>query len=272
MALSSAGDDRSTLLNTMAEVGRRAVLEGDRTRHWYEWSAEPDADPYDPATWAAAIPTLDRPGGISTEFIRLQAETMDGDDFRREYLCLHTPRPAQQVIDPDRWEQAPSGAPRGAIVFGVDITPSGSAASLVAVGTDDRGHVIELVEAVGGIDWLTSATIQRAKRWDAPVVLDGTGPAAWLAPALEQASVEVIRVKAGDVLAAASRFAVLVDEGRIVHLPDARFDAAIASAVRRRSGDRWGFDRNSGDVSALVAAALGVWAVETTQVLQVQVW
>jgi hypothetical protein len=272
LALSSEGDERSTLLATLAEVGRRAVAEGDRTRMWFEWSADPEADPYDPRTWALAIPTLDRPGGISTEFIRMQSETMDVDDFRREYLCLHTPRPAAQVIDPDRWELSPRGAPSGAIVFAVDITPSGSSASLVAVGSADRGYAVELVDSAPGVEWLTSATIEKAKRWGAPVVLDGNGPAAWLAPALVQAEVEVIRVRAGDALAAASRFAVLVDEGCITHQHDARFDVAISSAVRRRSGDRWGFDRNTGDVSCLVAAALGVWAIETTQVLQSQVW
>jgi hypothetical protein len=274
VALSSEGDERSTLLATMAEQGRRAVAERDRSRAWFEWSAPPDADVYDPEVWRAAIPTLDRPAGISTDFVRLQSETMDLDDFRREYLCLHTPRPAQQVIDLDRWEDSPHGQPERnvPVVFGVDVTPSGSAASLVAVATADRGHALELVRTAGGVDWLTAATVDIAKRWNAPVVLDGTGPAAWLAPALEQAEVEVIRIKAGDVYAAASRFAVLVDEGRIAHQHDPRLSAAVAAATRRRSGDRWGFDRHAADVSALVAAALAVWAIETTSVVQSQVW
>jgi hypothetical protein len=272
VALSSEGDERSTLLATLSEVGRRAVAEGDRSRAWFEWSAPPDADVYNPDTWRAAIPTLDRPGGISTEFIRLQSETMDVDDFRREYLCLHTPRPAQQVINVESWNEAPYGVPGGAVVFGVDSTPTGSAAALVAVGTSTRGHAVEIVEARSGIDWLTSATVDRAKRWGAPVVLDSAGPTAWLAPALEQADVQVVRIKAGDVFAAASRFAVLVDEGRVAHARDARFEAAVSQAVRRRSGDRWGFDRYAADVSVLVASALAIWAIETTQVLQSQVW
>lgn len=272
VALSNEGDERSTLLHTLSEAGRRAVLEGDRSRMWFEWSADPNADPYDPATWRAAIPTLDRPGGISTEFVRMQSETMDLADFRREYLCLDTPRPAQQVVDLDAWERAPRGTPRGAFVFGVDVTPSGSSGSIVAVGPHEDGHAVELVDAHGGVDWLASKVIERAKRWGAPVVIDGAGPAAWLVPALEAAEVEVVKVKAGDVLASASRFAVLVDEGQIVHQDDARLDAAIRGAKRRRSGDRWGFDRHDSDVSALVAAALGVWAIETTAVLQPQVW
>ena len=274
VALSSEGDERSSLLRTMAEIGRRAVADGDRSRAWFEWSAPPDADIYDPAVWRAAIPTLDRPGGISTEFIRLQSETMDIDDFRREFLCLHTPRPASQVIDPEHWDRAPRGAPPmgAAIVFGVDVTPTGSAASIVAVAQSDRGHAIELVEAHGGIEWLTASIIEKARRWNAPVVLDGAGPAAWLVPALATAEIDVIKLRAGDVLAAASQFTVLVEEGKIAHLDDTRLDAAIAAATRRRSGERWGFDRNRGDVTALVAAALGVWAIETTQVPQPQIW
>ena len=272
VALSSGGDDKSTLLATMGEVGRRSVIEGERERMWFEWSALADSDVYDPAVWRAVIPTLDRPGGISTEFVRMQAETMDVDDFRREYLCLHTPRPAQQVVDADSWANAPRDEPHGAVVFGVDCTPSGDAASIVAVGTHRVGHVIELVDARGGIDWLTASVIEKAQRWNTPVVLDGAGPCAWLVPSLEAAEVEVVKVKQGDVLTAAARFSTLVDEKAIAHQDDARFEAAIAAATRRRSGDRWGFDRQQGDVSALVAAALGVWAIETTSVLQPQVW
>jgi hypothetical protein len=272
VALSSEGDERSTLLATLSEIGRRSVAERDRSRAWFEWSAAPDADAYDPAVWRAAIPTLDRPGGISSDFIRLQAETMDVADFRREYLCLHTPRPAQQVIDADSWNESPLSSPSSAVVFGVDITPSGSAAALVAVGQGPRGYSVEIVDAAGGVEWLTGATVERAKRWNAPVVLDAAGPAAWLAPALEQAGVEVVKIRAGDVLAAASRFAVLVDEAKIAHMPDTRWDAAIAAATRRRSGDRWGFNRHAGDVSVLVAVALAVWALESSAVIQATVW
>lgn len=272
VALSNEGDDTATLLHTLTEAGRRAVAEGDRSRMLFEWSAESDCDPYDPAVWKRTIPTLDRPGGISTEFVRMQAETMDVADFRREYLCLHTPRPAQQVVDADEWDRCPRGTPRHAFVFGVDCTPSGSAASIVAVGPHDAGHGVELIDNRGGIDWLTPTVIDKAKRWNVPVALDGAGPCGWLVPALEAAEVEVIKIKAGDVLAAASKFSVLVGDGGIVHQDDARFDTAISAATRRRSGDRWGFDRHGGDVSALVAAALGVWAVETTAVLQPQVW
>jgi hypothetical protein len=178
------------------------------------------------------------------------------------------------VIDPEHWDRAPRGAPPigAALVFGVDVTPTGSAASIVACAQSDRGHAIELVEAHGGIEWLTASIIEKARRWGAPVVLDGAGPAAWLVPALVGAEIDVIKLRAGDVLAAASQFTVLVEEGKIAHLDDTRLDAAIAAATRRRSGDRWGFDRNGGDVSALVAAALGVWAIETTQVPQPQIW
>ena len=39
VVVSNAGDERSTLLNEQRELGRRAALEGDTSRVWFEWSA-----------------------------------------------------------------------------------------------------------------------------------------------------------------------------------------------------------------------------------------
>ena len=61
LCASTTGDDRSTLLARLGELGRRAVAGGDRDRAWFEWSTTDADDPYDPAVWRATIPTLDRP-------------------------------------------------------------------------------------------------------------------------------------------------------------------------------------------------------------------
>ena len=71
-----------------------------------------DDDPFDPAVWAATIPTLDRPDGISSTFLARQAETMGTDAFAREYLCRTVWSQSRQVIAPDVWADLPHVARR----------------------------------------------------------------------------------------------------------------------------------------------------------------
>src|SRR5262249_8250481 len=128
-----AGDERAHLLNTERELGRRAVLDGDDTRCWFEWSAPDDADPFDPAVWAATIPTLDQPNGISAAFLARQAESPDVVGFRREYLCQTVSDRAETAIDLDAWEKAPEVDLTGCQpVFAIDASPDGDFACIVA--------------------------------------------------------------------------------------------------------------------------------------------
>ena len=57
--VSTAGTDTSHYLRRKVEVGRVAAKEGrSEDVAFFEWSAEPDADPADPATWASCMPAL----------------------------------------------------------------------------------------------------------------------------------------------------------------------------------------------------------------------
>ncbi len=49
------------------------------------YSAPDDADPGDPATWAACMPALGTT--VSVETVAADFETMDLAEFRRAYLC-----------------------------------------------------------------------------------------------------------------------------------------------------------------------------------------
>jgi hypothetical protein len=271
--VSTAGDERSTLLHRLGELGRRAVLTGDDERVWFEWSTTDADDPYDPAVWRATIPTLDRAGGISSAFVALQAEALDVAEFRREYLCLHSARPADPVLDVDGWLEAPRAPVDGdSVVFAIDATPACTSSALVVAAPAVDGYAVDVVDARPGVEWITPAVVERARRWAAPVVVVVSGPVGWLIPRLEGAGVDVVAVQGRDVLAAAAGFAELVAGRHVAHRRDPRLDSAVDAARRRHSGDRWAFDRSAGDLSPLVAASLAVWALEAGRVLQVAVW
>jgi hypothetical protein len=263
--VSNAGDERSELLNEQRELGRRAVLGGDRSRVWFEWSAPDDCDPYDEAVWRSTIPTLGRVDGIDVEFVRSEAESMRVEDFRREYLCVHTARPVAAVIDPVLWAAAPSlRLPSDvAVSLGVEATVDHGAVSVVAAGAvGDEVVAIEVVAAEPGIDWVVGFLADVTRRHRATVVVDAYGPMASLIPMLERARVALRQAKVRDVVDAAAGFVDLVAAGRLAHARDARLDDAVVGVGRRKVGQRWTFSADGDrDITALQAAALAVWGV-----------
>ena len=271
LLVSNAGDDRAELLNDARELGRRAVAERDTSRLWFEWSAPDGVDVYDENVWARTIPTLEVADGIGLEFLRVEAETMPLDDFKREYLCVHTSRPSDRVIDPVVW----AGLPRdelnreSQIVLAVDATRDRTAAAVVAAGRldeDDEHSVVavEVLEQRPGAEWVAGYVARISADNNAPVVVDAHGPLSSIIPVLERSAAWVRPVRVGDVVDAAAMFCDLVATRRLAHQVDPRLADAVAGVGRRKVGDRWAFSRHGDtDISPLVAASLATWAVET---------
>lgn len=269
--VSNAGDERSSLLNEQRELGRRAAIEGDTGRCWFEWSVADGADPLDEKVWKTTIPTLDAIDGISTAFVRSQAESMRLEDFAREYLCRHTVRPMAHVIDPVVWAALPYGEldPGMDAVLAVDAAKDRDLATIVAAARldpyDDASTIaVEIVDQLSTAD-VAGRIAELVERHEVPqVVIDQYGPLGYLVGQLERSGVYVRAVRVGDVVEAAAGFCDLVSAGRIAHLRDLRFDDAVAVAGRRKIGDRWAFARQGDvDVSPVVAASLATWAVES---------
>lgn len=270
VVLSSGGDDASTLLDRLTELGRAATVDPAATMAWLEWSALPDDDHLDEAVWRATLPTLDVPDGITADFVRSEAATMPADLFRREYLCIPTRQGSLAVIPPEVWNDCQRGdviLPAEGIVLSLDVTPERSRAALVAAGAVENYRAIEVIEATDGVSWALERTVDVATRWGSPVVIDVISAAASLIPAIEGMGVEVIPVNTRSACDAAAMFFDLATDRRLAHLGDWRLNDAVNGAARRAVNDRWLWDRRrSGvDISPLVAASLAVWAVETGQ-------
>ena len=195
VALSSAPADehRSTLLVSLREQGRRAVAERDASTCWLEWSAEPGCDVYDERQWALACPTLDQPGGVSTAYLRMQAQTLDRDVFAVEYLSLPTLGPSAHCVDLDAWATAGVVPLRDEVVFAVDGRPDSTAAAVVAVGRDPySGRIgIEVVDMrADGVDWVPGRLVELTERHAASVVVASAGPLGWVIPGLRRDGVQ----------------------------------------------------------------------------------
>lgn len=267
VVISNAGDDDSELLNRMQELGIESLADPDSKRAWFEWSADPEADPFAEQTWIDTCPTLNQPNGIDIEFLRLEAQTMREDMFIREYLCRRSIATHDQIIPMELWmdlNRPDVMVPMDGLVLGLDIRMDRMGASLMACGAVDTYLPIEIVEARQGLDWVLERTVEVARRWNAPVAIDVGGPGANLIPSLESHGITIVPLAAREVTLAAASFYDNCYAKRICHMNDYRLNDAITGASRRAVGDRWAFDRRGHwDISPLVAASLAGWVVET---------
>jgi phage terminase large subunit-like protein len=84
--VSTAGTEFSAYFRGKVEEGRaRAEMGVTGTSAYFGYSAPDDADPGDPATWAACMPALGIT--VSVETVAADFETMELSEFRRAYLC-----------------------------------------------------------------------------------------------------------------------------------------------------------------------------------------
>ena len=255
---STMGTDASVALNAEVKAGREAVeADVDRGVAYFEWSADPDADPADPATWWRCMPALGRT--ISLEIVEHAYQTLEFDEFRRAYLNIPTAS-GVTVFPPSSWAAVcDKDLEATGEVFAFDVNPERSAAGIVAVGP---GPVVEVVDFHPGTGWLVARLAELAEKYPrARFALDRNGPAGAFIDELERQSVPLVPLDATEVVRATGKFYDLVVDAELQVRTNADLDVAVAGASKRLVGDSfaWGRKSSASDISLLVAATVGVW-------------
>lgn len=258
LTASTMGTDESLPLNRAVERGRAAVDRGQRSGiAYFEWSADPAADPGDPATWWSCMPAL---GFTIDEAVVAQArESLTDGEFRRAFLNQQT-RADERVLPVARWAAVCSEdvAPTGDLTFAVDVNPERSAGAIVAASTT----VAELVDHRPGTGWLVGRAVELdGKHGPAKWVVDQQGPAGALRADLERAGLKVHATSGREFVDACAQFYDAVMDEKVRVRRHVRLDEAAAAAGKRTSGDAWAWTRKhlSADISPLVAATLALW-------------
>lgn len=272
LVVSTAGTDASIYLNRKIEAGRAAVTAGDRTGiAYFEWSADEAQDIDDPATWWACMPALGHT--INEQVVRHARATMSEGDFRRSWLNQQTTTD-ERVIPVSVWDAVcdPTVKPEGRLVFAVDVNPERSAAAIAVADHEGR---VELVDHRPGVSWVFDRLKTLGERWEAPIVLDGYGPAGSLADQLEGAGLRVEKIGSRQVANACGVFYDAVSDRRIQIRTHSTLDDAIAAARRRSSGEAWSWARSdtTSDICPLVAITLAFeWATSARSNRSTEIW
>jgi hypothetical protein len=260
LTMSNMGTEDSAPLNRKIEQGRLAVGAGASSGlAYFEWSADMDADPDDPATWWSCMPALGYT--VTEEVVRHARMTLTDGEFRRAFLNQLT-KADERVLPQGPWEAVcdAQAAPVGQLVFSIDVNPERTAASIVASSGGDT-PTAELVDHHASMGWILGRARELTDRHGGTWVVDGSGPAGSLIPDLERAGITVHPVTAREMIDACGWFYDGVMGGTIRIRKNPRLDEAAAGAAKRQVGDAWAWTRKnaSADISPLVAATLAIW-------------
>lgn len=267
LACSTMGTEDSIPWNALVERGRLAVdLDQRHGLAYFEWSAHEDADLDDPNVWPTFMPafgiTIKAP---AVSHARIGGQMTDGE-FRRAFGNLKTTT-SDRVIPLAAWSAVctADATPAGTVVFALDVNPERTGGAIVAA-SPGVAEVVPRLPADGfgalGTAWLVPRAVQLSASHANPLwLVDATGPAASLIPALESAGLRVRPVKPAELVSACAQFYDGVIDGRLRLRQHADLDRAAAGAAKRTIGDAWAWTRKtaSADISTLVAATLALW-------------
>jgi phage terminase large subunit-like protein len=277
--VSTAGTpDESPYLWSKVETGRQLAEQGINTGvAYFEWSAEDDADPSDPATWRSCMPALGHT--ISESAVAADFASMPLSEFRRAYLNSWVTMSAEPVVPIDVWLALadPRSSAGDPVALAFDVSPDRSHAAIACAGKRKDGLIhVEVVDHRRGTNWVVDRVAQLV-RVHRPVGVwcDPAGPAGSLIPELTaQRLKRSFTVDAREMTQACGVFFDAVTQGRLRHLGTPELVTALDGASRRQLADSWAWSRKSSsvDISPLVAVTLALWGLGAAPPRQPRVW
>ena len=233
---------------------------------YFEWSAGEDAEHDDPEAWAQANPALGI--RIAPDFIHTEMGALEPEDFARERLGIFPEDidATETVIDEEHWKacSAPNSKIAGSFVLAFEVSADRKRTVIASAGPSTiTGTHVEVIENRAGTGWVVQRLIAlRDKHKPHAIVCNPSGGSAGLLPELERAKVTVEHCKGPDYTQACEDAMHAIEDKRWRHIDQASLTAAVTGAGKRVTGDAWVFDRRGVlDISPLIAAVLGAWAV-----------
>ena len=246
------------------EAGRQLVEAGvSMSSAYFEWSAEDDADPGDPATWRSCMPALGHT--ITEDVVAADFAAMSTSEFQRAMLNRWVVSTVDPVVPLETWygliDQASSALDPLALAF--DVTPDRSRSAIAAAGQrpDGRSH-IEVVDHRPGTGWVVQRMAELVETHrPSGVYCDASGPAGSLMAEIERLGIEVVATSGKEHAQACGIFYDAATQGTLRHLGTSELTAALDGAKKRTLGDAWAWSRktSSVDISPLVACTLALW-------------
>lgn len=274
--VSTAGTPESVYLWDKVVAGRERVEDGATDSvAYFEWAADPGADPGSVETWKACMPALlheGNPGGTQPiEAVAAEYASMALPEFKRAFLNLWDARRGDPVISAEDWlDRQARSEMADPVALAFDVSPDRSSAAIGAASPStvqrDKIH-LEVVEHRSGTGWVVPRLVElRQAHRPLAIVCDAAGPAGGLLAQASAAGLDVTVVSTREHAQACGGFYDGVMDDEVVHIGQPELAAALDGADRRIVSDSWLWARRSSsvDICPLVAVTLAKWAWENT--------
>lgn len=280
--VSTAGDEKSIYLRSKVDAGRERAKLG-LTDHvaYFEWSADPAANPGDLETWKSCMPALrhdGNPGGTQPiDAVAAEFESMPLGEFKRAFLNLWGGTRGDPVITDDQWAACLTGENEtrpvdpAAITF--DIPPDRSSGSIGCAAPMDGLMHVDVLDHGSGTLWMVERLRELKRLYPRAVfACDAAGPAGSLLDPLEKAGVKVKPMTTREHQQACGGFYDAAVGGTLRHRGRTELDEAVAGAEQRIVTDSWLWSRknSSVDISPLVAVTLAFQQARQKRVLNIE--
>lgn len=245
-------------------VRQAAVTGKSSAGAWCEWSADPTAKDYDPASeltrWQANPAWNTR---INHEVVQGEYETYSPDRFAQDRLGIWPASVGHvAVITAEVWADRMASGPADGLApaaLAVDRWHDGTTAIGAAWRADPLHVELVALDAMADsgkvVEWVAERAGKRI-----PVLIAADSPAAALAVDLIAKGVKVKLVAGPDFARGCQGFVTAAVEGGMTHAGQEQLDTALASAVKLPYGKAgaWVWDRREPDqdISSLVAVTL----------------
>lgn len=264
--LSAAGTADSEWWNELVEVGRASVDDPSSTTAYFEHSMDPDADPYDPASWEFH-PGLD--GLITVDDLAEEAKPENNThaDFLRGFMNISTKVRDKTVIDLDEWtlRAAPQSPPTPdtVVTYAYDLALDRTTATIYAAWPAPDGKTDLKILRTGehGEAWLADAAANVYREHGQPLHTWDGGPARQVTDALQRDGIPVETVTGTERSTAWVAFKAAVNAKQIRHDAAPALRAALEIAVEIDTDDetRPSRRRSLGPIDPLLSAATARW-------------
>lgn len=269
LGITTAGDERSDLLKRLYVTGRNAAVQGedhDERFGFFLWEAPEHLEVTDPQALIAANPSI-ASGRIDLDQEINAIRNMPENQARR-YRLNQFVSSESSWLSQAKWNAlAVADLPHTTdSVFAVDRTENWGAATITQSVKHEGKVYTKIVASIPdpSLDWLEAICVDLNTRY-APqaFVMESTVLKA-LSDRLRAQGITTEYQTQTQLQNACATVYSLIQGGVVVHAGDALLSAQVPRGVAKNTGDGWRVTRKDsvGDVDALLATIMGIYAVE----------